>query len=378
MTNFDYLPDRQNTGSYKWDKYKNTDIIPLWVADMDFVSAPCISEAIIESAQFGVFGYSEATDRCNQTFIDYVHEHHQIKPEARELFWLPGLVCALHAVCRAYTQPGDEVITFTPIYPPFLYAPVNSGAKTVQVPLNENDWRPDMQKLREAITKKTKIILLCNPHNPVGICFSKEELAELAKICLENNIILCSDEVHCDLILDKKQVHHSIATISDEIAQQSITLMAPSKTWNIAGLGCSIAYIPNDSLRRKFIRECRGKIPETNLLGLVAGEAAYRDGEPWRLEVLDYLRENLSRLEDFVQTQQGKITMIKAEATYLAWIDFRKSGLNNPPKYLEAAGVGLSDGKDFGLDGFMRLNFACPKSLLEKALARISDCLKES
>ncbi|MDD7983716.1 PatB family C-S lyase [Lentisphaera marina] len=375
MTNFDYLPNRHNTGSYKWDKYKNTDIIPLWVADMDFVSPPCISEALIESAQFGIFGYSEATESCSQAFINYVKEHHQIEPKAQELFWLPGLVCALHAVCRAYTQPGDEVITFTPIYPPFLYAPGNSGAKTVEVPLDPKTHRPNMDLLRSVINEKTKVLLLCNPHNPVGICFSKEELADIAKICLENNIVLCSDEVHCDLVLDTEIKHHSIATISPEIAQQSITLMAPSKTWNIAGLGCSIAYIPNDSLRRKFIRECRGKIPETNISGLVAGEAAYRDGEAWRLELLDYLRGNLKIIMEFVEKHSDKISMQKVSATYLAWLDFRQSGLANPAKELEAAGVGLSDGKDFGFAGYMRLNFGCPRSLLKEALQRISDCI---
>jgi cysteine-S-conjugate beta-lyase len=375
MTNFDYLPDRHNTGSYKWDKYKNTEIIPLWVADMDFVSPPCISEALIESAQFGVFGYSEATESCAQAFIDYVDKHHQIKPRSKELFWLPGLVCALHAVCRAYTNPGDEVITFTPIYPPFLYAPGNSGAKTIEVALNPETHRLDMNALLNAINEKTKVLLLCNPHNPVGICFTQEELTEIANICLKHNIVLCSDEVHCDLILDPQSKHHSIATISPEIAQQSVTLMAPSKTWNIAGLGCSIAYIPNDTLRRKFIRECRGKIPETNISGLVAGEAAYRDGEPWRLEVLDYLRGNLELITDFVEQSQGKVRMQKPAATYLAWLDFRQSGLANPAKDLEAAGVGLSNGKDFGSEGYMRLNFGCPRSLLKEALKRLGNCI---
>jgi cystathionine beta-lyase len=342
---------------------------------MDFISPPAISEALIEAAQFGVFGYSIAKESCAEAFISYVNEHHGITPKASELCWLPGLVCALHAVCRAYTNPGDEVITFTPIYPPFLYAPVNSGLKTVRVPLDEHNWRPNMQVLRKAITKRTKVLLLCNPHNPVGICFTKDELSEIADICLENNILLCSDEVHCDLILNSKSNHISISTISEKIAQQSVTLMAPSKTWNIAGLGCSIAYIPNEKLRKKFIRECRGKIPDNNLMGLAAAEAAYNDGETWRLELISYLNNNLIMIEEFVNEHAAKISLQKPDATYLAWLDFRKSGLQNPAKDLENAGVGLSDGKDFGLPGFMRLNFGCPKELLIRALKRIEKCL---
>ena len=375
MSNFDYLPNRSNTGSEKWDKYRGTDIIPLWVADMDFVSPPCISEAIINVAQFGVFGYSLPKESCEEAFKSYVRKRHDITPGPRELHWLPGLVCALHAVCRAYTKPGDEVITFTPIYPPFLYAPINSGAKTVQVPLNEESWRPDMDALRNAISDRTKILLLCNPHNPVGICFTEDELKEIADICLAHNIILCSDEVHCDLILNKDSQHVSITKISEEIAQQSVTLMAPSKTWNIAGLGCSIAYIPNETLRRKFIRECRGKIPDANLIGLTAAEAAYREGESWRLELIKYLNGNLNLIEQFVEKHSNKIKMQRPDATYLAWLDFRNSGLVNPAKELEAMGVGLSDGKDFAFKGFMRLNFGCPRSLLKEALNRIEKCL---
>ena len=377
MTNFDFLHNRKNTGSVKWDHYASRDIIPLWVADADFPSPPCILDALHKTIDFGIMGYSTATKSCTQAFINYTQSHHQLKIEPNEIFWLPGLVCALNAACRAFSEPGDEILSFSPVYPPFLSSPANSGQVSVAIPMDYDGstWSLNLDTFRKAITPKSKVLLLCNPYNPIGKVFTKEELLEIADICLEHNIILCSDEVHCDLILNPDKKHIPIASLSPEIADITITLMAPSKTWNIAGLGCSVAHITNTALRRRFIKACQGTVPDPNLLGLVAAEAAYKDGETWRLELIDYLRANHNLIESFLKKELPQLTLSPLDATYLAWIDFSKSGLTNPPRQLEEAGIGLSSGKPFGRADFMRLNFACPRPLLEKALIRLRNCL---
>jgi cysteine-S-conjugate beta-lyase len=377
MTDFDFLHNRKETGSVKWDYYASRDIIPLWVADADFQSPPCILDALRKTIDFGIFGYSNASKSCSEAFINYTQSRHQLKIEPNEIFWLPGLVCALNAVCRAFAGPSDEILSFSPIYPPFLTSPANSDQISVPVPMDYDGstWSLNLGTLRQAITPRSKVLLLCNPYNPLGKVFTKEELLEIADICLEHKIIICSDEVHCDLILNPAKKHIPIASLSSEIAQNTITLMAPSKTWNIAGLGCSVAHIPNITLRRRFIKTCNHVVPDPNLLGLIAVEAAYTDGEAWRLELIDYLRANYKLIETFLKKELPQLTLSPLDATYLAWIDFSKSGLTNPPRQLEAAGIGLSSGKPFGRADFMRLNFACPRPLLEKALERLKNCL---
>ena len=344
---------------------------------MDFQSPKCINDALQKAVDFGIYGYSHATKSCNETFINFTEEHHQLEIQGNEIFWLPGLVCALNAVCRAFADPGDEILSFSPIYPPFLTSPANSGQTSVPIPMDYDgkNWQLNLDSLRKAITPKSKVLLLCNPYNPIGKVFSSEELSAIADICLEHKIIICSDEVHCDLILNPKKKHLPIASLSEEVAQSCITLMAPSKTWNIAGLGCSIAHIPNPRLRRKFIKACRGTVPDPNLLGLVATEAAYGQGEAWRLELIDYLRGNRDLISDFIETELPQLSVTTVDATYLALIDFTNSGLKKPAKELEDAGLGLSDGTPFGCPGFMRLNFGCSRLLLEKALQRLKNCL---
>jgi len=373
---FDTIIDRSNTGSEKWDKYKGRDIIPLWVADMDFRSPPVVIEALHERVSHGVFGYTHPS----QGLIDAVLGHLErdfgwrIKPEW--IVWLPGLVCGLNVLCRAVGETDDEVVTFTPVYPPFLSAPPLSQRKLVTVPLHLRNgrWEADLEELERAITPQTKLLLLCSPHNPVGRCWSREELLGFAELATRHNLVIGSDDIHAGLILDKDKRHIPIATLSPEIARRTITLLAPSKTYNIPGLGCSFAVIPDQELRNNF-RKAKGRIvPHVNALGYTAAEAAYRDGEEWRMALIDYLRANRDLVIEAVKRMPG-LSITPVEATYLAWLDTRQRGIEHPGRFFEEAGVGLSDGSDFCGPGFVRLNFGCARSLLQEALQRMEHAL---
>jgi cystathionine beta-lyase len=264
------------------------------------------------------------------------------------------------------------VLTATPVYPPFLSAPRLSGRLLSSVPLHLADgrWGWDFAALEAALTPDTRLLLLCHPHNPVGRAWNAGELAGLADFCKRHDLIVCSDEIHCALVLDADRPHRPLATLDGEIARRSITLMAPSKTYNIPGLGCAFAVIPDAALRRRFVGAMNGIVPHVNVLGLAACEAAYRDCDAWHAALIDYLRGNRDRLESVVGSIPG-LSMTHVEATYLAWIDARGLGVADPARFFEAAGVGLSRGDDFGLPGWVRVNFACRRALLDAALARM-------
>jgi cystathionine beta-lyase len=374
MTTFDFDPiiDRRKTDSDKWDKYKDRDIIPLWVADMDFLSPPCVIDALAKRVQHGVFGYSNPPQELVDVVVSHVQHDFGWTIQPDWIIWLPGLVCGLNVLCRTTPEVGDEIITFTPIYPPFLSAPPLSDRELVGLPLalKGDQWVMDFVALEKAITPKTKMILLCNPHNPTGRAWSQDELLELARIAQQHDLVIGSDDIHAGLILDVDKRHIPIASLSDEIAARTITLLAPSKTYNIAGLGCSIAIISDPILRRRFIAAKGRIVPHVNLLAYTAALAAYKDGEPWRLELIDYLRGNRDLVESEVANMSG-LHITHVEATYLAWIDARGLGVENPYKFFEQAGVGLSDGADFDAPGFVRLNFGCSRTLLKEALARM-------
>ncbi|MDF1594202.1 MAG: PatB family C-S lyase [Desulfobacterales bacterium] len=369
---FDALVERHGTASLKWDKYRGTDIIPMWLADMDFHSPPAVVEALQQRVAHGVFGYATAPEElvevvCTRLFRQYQWE---ISPEW--LVWLPGLVTGLNLACRSIGHDGDEVLTAVPVYPPFLSAPGYSRRNLVTVPLIQTDgcWKFDFERFKQAITPRTKLFLLCNPHNPVGRLFTVAELETLAEICEKHRLVVCSDEIHCELILDGHRRHVPTAMVGSGPADRTITLMAPSKTFNLPGLGLSFAVIPNKCLRQSFQQSMAGIVPHVNALGYAAGTAAYRDCRDWHTALLDYLRENRDMVEDSVRRMPG-LTMTHVEATYLAWLDVRETGLKNPVAFFETAGVGLFDGKPFGSPGFLRLNFACPRSILVEALLKI-------
>lgn len=371
--NFDEIIERHGTGSYKWDRYAGRDILPLWVADMDFRSPPSVLAALRDSIDHGVFGYTAPGEGLVEAVRAHTRHHYDWTIEASWSVWLPGLVPGLNLACRAVGQPGDAVLTATPIYPPFLRAPGLAGRELVSVPLrrSERRWEWDFDALEAALIPKVRLLLLCHPHNPVGRVWSDDELSRLLELARRHDLIVCSDEIHCDLILDPDRRHIPLARLDPEFAKRTITLMAPSKTWNLAGLGCSFALIPDPALRRRFCREMAGLMPPVNLLGLTAAEAAYRHGESWRGALLDYLRGNRQLLSEWF-ADGNRLSWIVPEATYLGWIDARAVDPVNPLPAFEALGVGLSDGREFGLPGYLRLNFGCPRPLLRTALERLS------
>ena len=364
---FDRIIDRKGGDSVKWNRYAGRDVLPMWVADTDFAAPPAVVEALQQRAAHGVFGYAEPWPALTQSVLDWLSSRYGWAIEPDWLVWLPGLVTGLNVASRAV--PG-EVITATPVYPPFMSAPRLSGRGLRSFPLRSDAgrWQFDWAAAAAALTPETRLFLLCHPHNPVGRAWSVDELDEIAAFCRRHDLVLCSDEIHCDLILD--DLRHVPAAMCDP-ALPSITLMAPSKTFNVPGLGCAFAVIPDATVRRAFTRAMAGIVPHVNLMGLVACEAALRHGAAWHAELLRVLRRNRDRVAATVATTAG-VSMTHVEATYLAWIDVRELQLENPAQHFEAHGLGLSDGADFGTPGWLRLNFGCPLPTLEAGLARFS------
>lgn len=380
MSDFDRPIDRlggEFPDSIKWNKYAGRDVIPLWVADMDFAAPPAVLEALHRRVDQGVFGYGQPWPSLVDAVVGHLEREYRWTIDPDWLVWLPGLVTGLHVACRSCGEDGSGVFTATPIYPPFLTAPTHSRRRTLTAPLvrDEDGWIWDWAATDAVLRSgKPSLLLLCHPHNPVGRAWREDELWQLQALAEKHDLVVCSDEIHCDLMLEPGRRHMPFATLSSEAARRSITLMAPSKTFNVPGLGCAFAVIPDAGLRRDFHRAMHGIVPHVNSLGLVACEAALRDGGPWRAELLAYLRANARAVERFV-AGRGELTMTSVEATYLAWIDARGMGVEHPQKVFEAAGVGLSDGADFGAPGFVRLNFGCRRELLDEALARMERAL---
>jgi cystathionine beta-lyase len=373
---FDHTPDRRDIPGEKWGRYAGRDVLPMWVADMDFPAPPPVLEAISARVQHGVFGYTHPWPSLIDAVVTSIARDYDWHIDPDWLIWLPGVVSAFNLACRAIGEEGDGVFTASPVYPPFFSAPGNNARRLVQAPLAFDGarWQWDRAATAAAIDPRTRLFMLCNPHNPVGRVFDEDELRWIAALAAERELIICSDEIHCGLVLDPDKTHRPIAALSPEVARRTITLMAPSKVWNIPALYCAIAIIPDASLRARFRHAMRGIVPEINVLGFVAAEAAYREGEPWRRELINYLRGNRDRVVEAVAAMPG-LTTVAPEATYLAWIDCRATGLERPTEFFEAAGVGLSDGSAFGLPGFVRLNFGCTRAMLDEALARMARAL---
>jgi len=376
INQFDIEIDRTNTDSLKWEKYAGTDILPLWVADMDFKASDAIIKALHEKVEFGIFGYTNVPEELKSTLQQRLLHFYNWETKKDWQVWMPGMVPGLNIACRAYAEEGDDVITGIPVYPPFLLAPGNFNQNILKVPLIEknNVWKYDLEAMRSMVTPRTKIFELCNPHNPVGRVFSKQELQDLADFCMEEDLVICSDEIHCELVLDKNKKHIPTATLSPEIESRTVTMMAPSKTFNIPGFGCSLAIISNPKLRNQFKKALAGIVPDAAALGYYAALAAYKDSEVWRQELLEYLRNNRDYLLREFENIPG-IKMFPVESTYLGWLDVSELNLENPDKFFEDAGVGLSDGRPFGMTGYMRINFGCPKSTLVEAVRRIRKAL---
>ena len=384
---FDTPIDRRGTDSQKWQKYAGRDILPLWVADMDFRSPPEVIAALHARVDHGVFGYARPTRSTIDTIVEALHTRYHWSIEPSWLVWLPGLVVGLNITARAFAQPGEAVLCNTPVYPPFLTAPAQQGREVIAVPLTlrpaegraaaARRWEIDWDALERAVTPRTRLFFLCNPHNPVAQVFRREELARLAEFCLRYNLLLCSDEIHCDLILDELP-HVPTGTLGAEIARRTITLMAPSKTYNLPGLGTSLAIIPDAAVRAQFVRATTGMVAEVNCLGYTACTAAYRHGEPWRRALLAYLRGNREHLLACATHElPGLRVEAPIEATYLAWCNIAALGLKDPVAHFEKHGVGLSDGRHFGAPPgtHLRLNFGCSRATLVEALARMKQAV---
>ena len=375
--NFDEIIDRKNKGFIKWEKYKDTDILPMWVADMEFKSPKSIIERLKRKANEGLFGYSLPPKEAYQAVMDYEKREHNWNVEKDWIIFVPGLVSSLYAIFRIFTDTSQKIVTFFPVYPPFIKAPknVNRELKSIFLHRSNSEYIFNFDEIENAIDENDKMLLFCNPHNPTGKVFSKKELQKLEQIAKENNMIVVSDEIHCDLILDKDKKHIPFATISEYAKQNSITMHAPSKTYNIAGLNAAVLIIPNEKIREKFFYEVEESIPLVNVLGYQGLISAYNECNPWRKNLLEYLRKNRDIVFNFINSTQH-LSMKKPQATYLAWIDISKLKLENPIKYFEKFGIGLSDGAEFGQKGFIRLNFGCPKKMLYQGLERIDKAIK--
>ena len=349
------------------------DVLPMWVADMDFASPPCVLQAIRDRVDHEVLGYPLAIDEVNEAVRGWAASHYGWQIDAGWIVWLPGLVAGLHVACLACAGAGEEVLTLVPVYPPFLSAPTATGRRLKTVPLvrGESRWTFDPETVSATLTPQVKLLLFCHPHNPVGRAFDREELAALAEVVRQRpDLVVCSDEIHCDLVLEDRK-HIPFAMLDDEIRERTVTLMSPAKTFNTPGLHCGFAVIPNRDLRQRFHRAARGLVPGPNIFGFAACRAAYEQGEEWRRELLAYLRGNRDFLEVFLTERLPMFSMSHVEATYLAWLDTQSLGLRNTAAFFETAGVKLSDGTDFRGRGYMRLNFGCPRAILQDALERI-------
>lgn len=376
---FDTVIPRKATGCIKYDRRPELD--PFWVADMDFSSAPVILDTLHKRVDHGIFGYAQAHAGLVDAVRGYLERRRNVALNEDHLVHLGGLVPALSLAARAFCSDGGELMTCAPVYPPFLGVHKDAEAKLVTVDhvFTEGRWEFDWVKMEEAVSEKTKAFLLCNPQNPLGRVFSAAEVVKLAEFCESHDLVLVSDEIHCDLIYDEvDSPHFSALNLPEHLAKRTITLLSPSKTWNIAGLGYAFAIIPDDTVRRRFSAARGHTLAEINALSYYAAEAAYREGEPWRQELIAYLRGNRDALVTFINGECQGLSVRAPEATYLAWIDAREMGVVNPAEFFEKeAGLFLSDGAFFGWPGYVRFNFGCPRSRMMEGLGKMKAALEK-
>ncbi|PLR37411.1 aspartate aminotransferase [Chimaeribacter californicus] len=370
--NFDLRVDRSHSDSMKWHKYRDRAVIPLWVADTDFQSPPAVIKALQQRVAHGVFGYGTPPPELTALIVERMHDRYQwaIRPEW--IVYLPGLVCGLNLAMRSYTGAAQAAIIPTPLYPPFADAAAYAGRAHYTVPLQETAGRRRLAltAIEPALTGDQALLFLCNPHNPGGTVYRRDELEAQHAFARRHDLVVCSDEIHCDLILEPGCRHIPFASLDPDAEQRTITLMAPSKTFNLAGLGASFAIIAHPALRHRFKQQRRGVVPHVDVLAYVAATAAYREGEAWLAAQLDYLRANRDLVVARINALPG-LRLLPVEATYLAWIDASALPVESPYHFFLAAGVGLTDGAAFGDARFVRLNFGCPRTLLDEALTRM-------
>jgi cystathionine beta-lyase len=377
---FDLPIDRRVSDSDKWHYY-GEDVLPLWVADMDFRSPEPVIRALRERVEHGVFGYPTEPSELRPIIVERLQRLYGWQVDPRALMFLPGVVAGFNQATHAVTTPGDGVLAQTPVYSPILRAPGNASCTLDEMELTrqlDSSYAIDFDAFEAAITGRTRIFILCNPHNPVGRVFQRDELERMAEICVRHDLVICSDEIHCDLLFSGQR-HLPIASLAPEIEARTITLMAPTKTYNVAGIHASVAIIPDPELRKQFRAAQAGLVPRMGTMGYTAMIAAYRDGQPWLDAVLRYLEASRDFLVEYVNHRLPGITTYRPEGTYLAWLDCRQAGIpGNPHKFfLEQAQVAMNDGATYGRggEGFVRLNFACPRSTLSQALEQMRQAL---
>lgn len=386
LYDFDQPLQRRITESFKWRTYAD-DVLPMFVADMDFVSPEPVVHALRAAVEHGNFGYprglhGEASEvpEYAQLIVERMADRYDWRIQPEDVIFLPGIVVGLNIAGNMFRGAGGALVIQPPIYPPFLGVADALGfarhdAELIHRP--DGTYAIDEDRLADALTPDARLFILCNPHNPVGRVYRRAELERMAEICLARGVTICSDEIHSALIY-RGQQHLPIASLDPDIAQHTVTLLGPSKTFNLPGLQAAAAIVQNAELRQRFKAARQGLVPWVNLLGLIALEAAYRDGQEWLDQLLNYLEANRDFVHDFVQQELPGLQMAKPEGTYLAWIDCRGAGLGDPYEFfLQEAHVALGDGANFGLggQGFVRLNFGCPRSMLAEALLRMKGAL---
>ena len=382
VPNFDEIINRQGSDSMKWDLY-GEDILPLWVADMDFRSPKPVIKALQDKIAHGIFGYPKTNEKLLEVIVEWVEQSYSWKISAEDIIILPGVVPGLNLAAQALTKPGDSLLIQSPVYGPFHKIANNANIEQLDSPLRYDQnagYSIDFDDFKSTIKKNTRIFYLCNPQNPTGRVFNRDELETIADICLKNKTIICSDEIHCDLVYSESK-HIPIASLNPEISQNVITYIAPSKTFNIAGLKASVAIIQNHKLRDKIIQAQRGVVHWINSLGQTGMQAAYANGKEWLNYLLLYLEDNRNFLFNYINEYLPEISFVKPEGTYLGWLDCNKLNIDKEPHkfFLENAKVALNDGAWFGKEGkgFVRLNFGCPRETLKEALERMSNSLQE-
>jgi cystathionine beta-lyase len=381
--NFDEKINREGTESVKYDLRNNVfgkaDVIPMWVADMDFRTPDFIREAVIERAKYDVYGYTFREDAYFEAIAAWIRRRHQWDVRKEWMTYTPGVVAAFNMAVLGLTKEGDEVIIQPPVYPPFFHAVESHGRKLVTNPLIDTDDGFIMDyELLEKQAKTAKMLILSNPHNPVGRCWTRDELKRLGDICMRNNVLVFSDEIHCDLVLPGHK-HVPFASVCEEFAQHSLTAHAASKTFNLAGMATSTIIVPNEELRKKYVGFVEStEIHLGNIFGKIATKTAMEKGEEWLQQLLVYIQGNIDYVVDYINKELPKIRVHRAEATYMLWLDFSAYNLDNKElnhKMIFEAGLGLNNGKEFGKQGekCLRINLACPRSVVAEAMKRIKE-----
>lgn len=385
--NFDEIIPRHHTGSLKYDFtekfYGRNDLIPMWVADMDFATPDFIIEALHKRLEHPILGYTYLSDSFYEAIVGWMERRHQWKIEKDWITFSPGIVPGISFLVQTFSRPGDRIIVQPPVYHPFYFAIENQGREIVRNPLQvvEGRYEMDFQNLEEVLKIGAKMMIISNPHNPVGRCWEPDILQRLAELCLQYNCLLISDEIHSDLIM-RGYKHTPVAKLSEAIAQNTITCMAPSKTFNLAGLATSEIIIPNAALRKRFLYTMEQAVHIFgNLFGLKATEVAYNQGEPWLEQLLDYLQGNVNYCQTFIQQELPQLQTFPHEATYLLWVDCRNLQMSHEQLcqfMTQQAGLALNEGRIFGREGdyCMRINLACPRSTVEKAMQQLKNAIQ--